>query len=321
MSSAVSHSRGPAAALVIASLLWGTTGTVAHFLPVTVSPLATGASTMVLGAVLLFGFSASRSVRALTDAATRPWLALGALGVVVYPLAFYSAMNLAGVAIGNVVSLGTGPVFAALLEWAFERRRPTRVWAVCTGVAVMGLALVAVGAHGSIAGRSGGETGAEAASGYGGGSSAILVGVALGLVAGLSYALYSYASSRAIRAGASPRGAIGGMFALGAVPLIAVLVVLGRPLLRSWSTIGIAAYLAIGPMFLAYLLFGIGIAALRASRATTITLLEPAVATVLAVVIVGERLSAYGWLGITLILVSIAVIATARQPSARSDGS
>ena len=32
------------------------------------------------------------------------------IGVVVYPLAFYSSMHFAGVAIGNVVSLGTGPI-------------------------------------------------------------------------------------------------------------------------------------------------------------------------------------------------------------------
>jgi DME family drug/metabolite transporter len=111
------------------------------------------------------------------------------------------------------------------------------------------------------------------------------------------------------------------MFAVGAVGLIPVLVALGHPLLQSWSTVGIAAYLAIGPMFLAYLLFGIGIGVLGASRATTITLLEPAVATALAVVVVGERLSVLGWVGVAVILAAIAVIATARQPATRSDGS
>jgi DME family drug/metabolite transporter len=264
---------------------------------------------MVVGALLLFVFSAAKSISALRDAASRPWLILGALGVIVYPLAFYSAMNLAGVAIGNVVSLGTGPVLAALLEWAFERRRPTRVWAVCTTVAVVGVGLLALGARGSVVGR------------VDAGPGAVIIGVALGLVAGFAYALYSYASSRAIRAGATQRGAIGGMFAVGAVGLLPVLLVLGQPLLQSWATVGIASYLAVGPMFLAYLLFGIGIGVLGASRATTITLLEPAVATVLAVVVVGERLSALGWVGIAVILAAIAVIATARQPATRSDGS
>ena len=40
-------------ALVLASLLWGTTGTTASFLPDDVSPLAIGASTMGIGGALL----------------------------------------------------------------------------------------------------------------------------------------------------------------------------------------------------------------------------------------------------------------------------
>jgi len=111
---------------------------------------------------------------------------------------------------------------------------------------------------------------------------------------------------------------MGGMFGSGAVLLLPVLVVLGGPLLQSSQSIGIAAYLALGPMFLAYLLFGIGMRTLRSSTATTITLLEPFVATLLAVIIVGERLEPLGWAGLGLILVSVTVLATARQPRGRA---
>jgi DME family drug/metabolite transporter len=107
---------------------------------------------------------------------------------------------------------------------------------------------------------------------------------------------------------------MGGMFGIGAVPLVPVLIVFGAPLLQSAATVSIAAYLAIGPMFVAYLLFGIGMRTLRSSTATTITLLEPVVATLLAIVVVGERLDALGWIGIVLILASITVLATARRP-------
>jgi len=55
-------------------------------------------------------------------------------------------------------------------------------------------------------------------------------------------------------------------------------------------------------MFIGYLCYGYGLARIPASMATTITLLEPAVAAVLAVVIVGERLPALGWVGIGLIV-------------------
>ena len=280
---------------MLASVLWGTTGMAASFMPADVSPLAVGASTMTLGGFLLFAVSARRAVRAIRDGASRGWLLLGAVGTVVYPLAFYASMDLAGVAIGNVVSLGTGPLFAAMLERVFERRRVGLRWVLCTAAAGLGIALVTAG----------GEQAAVPA---------VVPGALLGLVAGASYALYTYSSSRAIRAGQSARGVMSGMFALGGLALIPVLVVFGSPLVQSWSSVGIVAYLAIGPMFVAYLLFGIGMRTLRSSTATTITLLEPFVATLLAVLVVGERLAAIGWIGLALILIAVTALATARQP-------
>ena len=302
-STPVTRSSG-AWALILASLLWGTTGTAASFMPDSVSPLAIGACTMAVGGILLFLVSARSSLAVIRDAASRRWLLIGALGVVVYPLAFYSSMDLAGVAIGNVVSLGTGPVFAALLEWVIERRPLSRLWVVCTAGAILGVALLTFGGHheSSVSGDS------------------VALGVGLGLVAGFAYALYTYASSRAIRLDNAPRGVMGGMFGLGALALVPVLLVTGGPLLQSQLTLGISAYLALGPMFLAYVLFGIGMRTLRSTTATTITLLEPFVATLLAVLVVGERLDPLGWAGLALILACVTVVATARQPRSSSEG-
>jgi DME family drug/metabolite transporter len=284
-------------ALVLASLLWGTTGTTASFLPDDVSPLAIGASTMGIGGILLFLASARGAIGVLRDRTARRWVALGAAGVFVYPLAFYAGMDLAGVAVGNVVALGSGPVFAALLEWLWERHPLSGRWAVSTGLAVLGIVMLGIGKQ------------VDA----GAGPLDMVAGVGLGLVAGLAYALYTYASSRAIGLGQPSRGVMGSMFGLGAVLLMPVLLVTGAPLLQSWNTVGIAAYLAIGPMFVAYLLFGIGLRGVRSSAATTITLLEPVVATVLAVLIVGERLAPIGWAGLALVLIGLTVLVTARR--------
>lgn len=212
-------------------------------------------------------------------------------------------MDLVGVAVGNVVALGSGPVFAALLEWLVERARLSARWLVSTALAVLGIVLLAVGRG------EGGDAGASPA--------LAALGVALGLSAGLAYALYTYASSRAIRAGHPSRGVMGGMFGLGAVPLLVVLAVLGGPLLQSGMSIGLTAYLALGPMLVAYILFGIGLRSVRSSTATTITLLEPVVATALAVLLVGERLTVVGWVGFALVLVGLAVLVTARRAAPR----
>ncbi len=286
-------------ALVGASLLWGTTGVTASLLPGDVSPLAIGAATMGVGGVLLFVTAPRLSREVLTEPVARRWSAIGAIGVVVYPLAFYSGMDLVGVAVGNVVALGSGPVFAALLEWFVDRARLSARWLVSTILAVLGIVLLALGRE---------EGGAADAS-----PALAVLGVGLGLLAGLAYALYTYASSRAIRAGHPSRGVVGGMFGLGALPLLVILGVLGAPLLQSSTSIGLTAYLALGPMLVAYILFGIGLRSVRSSTATTITLLEPVVATVLAVLVVGERLSVVGWVGFTLVLVGLGVLVSARR--------
>lgn len=53
--------------------------------------------------------------------------------------------------------------------------------------------------------------------------------------------------------------------------------------------------MALVPMLLGYLLFGYGLTRVTPSAATTLTLAEPAIAALLAVVLVGERLPAIGW--------------------------
>ncbi|TPW77450.1 DMT family transporter [Schumannella soli] len=309
--------------IVLAALLWGTTGTAATLLPRDVNPLATGAATMAIGGLLLGALTGRGGIRLLRERAARPWIALGALAVVAYPLAFYSAMSLAGVAVGNVVALGSAPVFAAVLErWIAPRghRSPlTRTWMIAAGVAVVGIVLLALFGHDtSGAGRAGAVTGGSAA-----GSSTGL-GVLLGLVAGLAYATYTCTAARLIRTGRRSSMVVGVQFGVGGLLLVPVLLATGAPLLFSDTPSAVAdsplhallgqppallvvAYLALGPMFAAYLLFGRGLRTVASSRATTITLLEPFVATLLGVVAVGERLAPLGWLGLALVLAGVVV--------------
>ena len=277
--------------ILLAAVLWGTTGTAAHFLPASVSPLATGAVTMAVGGGLLFARSTRGAVRAIRDPSVRGLLVVGVLGVVVYPLAFYSSMHLAGVAIGTVVSLASAPVFAGAIDFLRDRGGVSRRWVVCTAIAVPGMVLLVLGRPADL----------------GAGPGAPL-GVLLGLVAGLSYAAYADVSHRMIARGHGSSATMGALFGLGALFLVPVLAVTGAPLLGSAGSIGIAAYLAIGPMFLAYLLFGAGLRTVRSSTATTLTLVEPLVATILAVLVVGERPGPVGWVGLVLVLASVTAL-------------
>jgi DME family drug/metabolite transporter len=115
--------------------------------------------------------------------------------------------------------------------------------------------------------------------------------------------------------------AMGAVFGLGGMLLMPVLVLTGAPLIASAQSFVVAAYMALVPMFLGYLLFGFGLARIPASTDTTVTLLEPGVATLLAVVIVGERLAVVGWMGMAAIAASLVMLslpARAGDPGDRS---
>ncbi|MER7791585.1 EamA family transporter [Streptomyces sp. NPDC097640] len=298
------HTVGSAGAgslcVLVASVLWGTTGTAATFAPA-VGPLAIGAVAMGLGGLLqalIAGPPIAREAPGLR--AQRGVVLLGALAVGTYPLAFYTSMHLAGVAAGTVVSIGSAPLASAVIERAVDGRRLTRRWMTGAALGLAGTALLcaaeaagAAGAHSAAGARSAGST---------------VLGVALGLVAGFTYALYSWAAHRLISRGVTSRAAMGTVFGIGGLLLLPVLLATGGPLLDSWSNAAVGVYMALVPMFIGYVLFGWGLAHVPASTATTLSLLEPAVAAVLAVLVVGERLPALGWVGVALVVGCLAVL-------------
>ncbi|GAA3708011.1 EamA family transporter [Zhihengliuella alba] len=297
--------------LVVTSVLWGTTGTAASFAQ-GVSPLAIGAVSLGVGG-LLQGAIALGAIRAARQAlrAHRRTVIVGALGVAVYPLAFYSSMDLGGVALGTVISLGSAPIASGVLERVVDGVRLTSRWWCAAVLGIAGCALL-----GS----------AEAAqSGQAGGIS-VASSVALGLLAGASYAAYSWSAGRLMSAGLPRRAAMGSVFAAGGLLLLPVLLALGAPLLATTQNVLVATYLALIPMFVGYVLFGVALSRVPASTATTVTLLEPAVAAMLAVLVVGEHVTIPGWVGMALIaaglLVLVAVPHRAAPPPrpARSSG-
>ena len=108
--------------------------------------------------------------------------------------------------------------------------------------------------------------------------------------------------------GIASRAAMGAIFGLGGLALMPVLLATGAPFLASWNNAAVGLYMALVPMFLGYICFGYGLARVRASTATTITLLEPVVAAGLAALIVGERLPVLGWIGVALIFACLLCI-------------
>lgn len=286
------HQTGGATAVIIAAVLWGTTGTAATFAPA-LSPLAVGSVAMGIGGLFQGLIAATPLIRQRRLIFRHwPFLLTGALAVAVYPLAFYASMRYAGVTVGTVISIGSAPLLSALIEYRLEGVRLTKQWAGSAATGLAGMILLCLAESG----------------GHSTGQGSAMTGITLGLLAGFTYALYSWSARRLMQGGIAPRAAMGATFGAGGILLVPVLLMTGAPLLETWNNAAVGIYMALVPMFLGYLCYGYGLARIPASMATTITLLEPVVAALLAVLLVGERLPLSGWAGVGLIIACLGVI-------------
>ena len=223
-------------------------------------------------------------------------MALAGVGVAVYQLAFFEAVSRTGVGVGAVVAIGSGPVFAGLLERAALGVWPGGRWLAATATAVAGVTVLTL------------------ASGNGGSLS--VDGIALALVSGLGYATYTVVAKLILRRGHTPFAVMGASFGLGAVLLLPVLILGETAWLRSGEGIALALYLGILPTAVAYILFARGLQRLSAAEVTTLVLAEPIVALFLGVVVLDEHLGAGGIVGSALVLVGLMLLAR-RETTAR----
>lgn len=287
-----SHALG-VAGVIAASCFWGTTGVSASLAP-EVGPLAIGAAAMGGGGLLQAAIAMPLIVRSITALRSKlSFLILAGLSVALYPLAFYGSMRLAGITVGTVVSIGSAPALAALIEWLADGKRPTARFAFSALMGALGIAVLALA-------RTGGSVGSDPA-----------LGLLAALLAGLTYAFYSWAAGRLMRQGIPGKAAMGSLFGIGAAFLFPVLLATGAPFLDSFRNLSVGLYMSTVPMFLGYLCFGFGLARIAASEATAISLLEPVVAAGLAALIAGERLPGLAWCGIGLIFASLAFLVSA----------
>lgn len=287
-------------AVLITAVLWGTTGFGASF-AAPLNAVTTGAAAMGIGGAVLAAVYWRRLSSVFRAPGTVPLVAAGAAAITVFTLCFYASMGLAGVALGTIVTICSSPIFAGLLELLVDRTPLPRSWYVAALLSIVGGVLLVTGR-----GEGGGWMGAD--------PSLQPLGIAVGLAAGLAYAVYAWLLGRVIKPterrpeGLDRTGAVAAILGVAALPLLGFMAVSGGSLLLDPSVWPPLLYLGIVPMAIGHALFGWSLAALSASTVTLYTLLEPAVATVLAVWILGERLTAGGWAGLSLVLLGLVVL-------------
>lgn len=293
----------------LAGVLWGTGGLAVQLVrdhaplsSLTISGWRTGLAALALVTVVLLRRRGPAVARLLRSQPRQ--VAVVGVCTAAYQALYFAAVVAAGVTVATVVSLGLAPVLLTVRDAVRGRRRPRAVELGPVVVALVGLVLV------STAPGHGGGAGGEAP----------LLGVALALASGATYALAT-ALGEPLARGHDPlvlTTATTAVGALGLVPLaVVVAVAAGEPVLTADPVaLGWLLYLGVLTFALAYGLLYAGLRSTSSSAAVVATLLEPVTAGVVAALVLGERIGALGGLGMVLVLLAVAGLGLRRAPRA-----
>ncbi|WP_030418671.1 DMT family transporter [Streptomyces sp. SCSIO 75703] len=292
--------------LVVAGVAWGTAGAAASLVYRTsdMGPVSLSFWRCALGLVLLV---AARPPRPRRKAAVREpsgtrVLRAGVTGVglAVFQTAYFAAVASTGLAVATVVTLGAGPVLIALGARLTLGERLGRGGTAAVAGALGGLAVLVLG---------GADTTVRP------------WGIALALLSAAGYSAMTLCTRHWGRDGGADASTTSvGAFAVTSLLLLPLALAeglvphTGDPVRLLW----LLAYVAAVPTALAYGLYFAGAAVVRSATVSVIMLLEPVSAAVLAVLLLGEHLTAATVAGTLLMLGSVAGLAVAEAREARS---
>lgn len=298
----------------VAAVLWGTTGTAQSLGAGGLSPFWVGAaqlavSSLFLGALLAVSHWRLRGRAGQGGAPVQPllpnpvhlglrpaWFLLASMGIGGYSIFFYEGVTLTGVAVGTAVAIGSGPIWAGLMQALVLRAPLSALWWAGTLVSVAGGAAMVMAR---------------------GGATLSWSGLALCLLAGLSYAGYALINKRLVTQ-MSPR--VVNFYVFTGAACMAVPIALVQSGLPQWSlaAVLVVVYLGVVVSGLAHMLFSIGLRSISGPTGVTLSLIEPVAAFVLAVWVVGERQPLQSWLGLLAVLAGLMLVIGAEMRSQRA---
>lgn len=297
--------------LIVAGAAWGTAGAAASLVyrASDMGPVALSFWRCAAGLVLLLAVRFPRprvrpatpmGAPAVREPLGRKALRAGAtgIGLAVFQTAYFAAVEETGLAVATVVTLGAGPVLIALGARLTLGERLGLGGVTAVAGALAGLAVLVLG---------------------GGGASVRPWGVLLALVSAAGYCVMTLLTRWWGRdGGVDASGTTAWTFAVASLCLLPFGLAEGlAPTTAQPALIlGLLAYIAAVPTALAYALYFAGAAVVRSATVSVIMLLEPVSAAVLAVVLLGEQLTAATVLGTLLMLGSVAGLAVAEARGA-----
>jgi DME family drug/metabolite transporter len=274
--------------LVAAGCLWGTGGVTGTLLAreAGLGALAVAATRLAVGGLLLIAFLVV--TRQPFPAGRAAWTRIVVLGglAALFQAGYFAAVARTTVSLATLLTIGASPVLVLLLEAVTGRRRVRGKILATAGLALAGLTLL-VGVP------SGGPAPAD-----------LLAGGGFALLAAAGFATMTLVAARPVEE-LDELAATGFGFTLGSVILAPLALAGGLTFTATPAALGLLFLLGLGPTAIAYAAYFRGLRTEAAGTAALMALLEPLIGTVLAVLILGDRLGLAGSLGATLLIVAL----------------
>ncbi len=265
--------------MLAAAVLWGTTGTTQGLAPAGVESTTIGVVRLAVGGVALLTLAMIRGSFKSGGRWQIPGTLVSAFFVAGYQLCFFAGVARIGVAAGTMIAIGTAPVAAGVLGYLVRREHLGIRWMAATLLSVIGCALLAAGGEGFLSNKT---------------------GIMLALGAGLSYAAYTVSIKRLLDQH-EPDAVMAVVFCLAALLLSPLFFTSYLGWLVEPRGIAVALHLGVLATAVSYGLFARGLKNINVGTAATLSLAEPFTATILGVVILGERLSISQVSGVVLL--------------------
>lgn len=271
--------------VLLAAILWGTTGTAQALSPVESTPLAVGSMRLLIGgSALLIFVLISKGITYKNLPKKR--LLLASLSMALYQPLFFTGVDLTGVAVGTVVTICSAPIFAGLIEWMIHRRVPDWIWLVSTLLAVIGCFLLF-------------QSNVDV--------SFNPIGMLFSLGAGITFAVYTFVSKALVEQHA-PDVVVAIVFSIAALFLLPFLFFTNINWVFELSGMFTILHLGIISTAIAYILFARGLKGVTASTAVTLSLAEPLTASMLGIFLLNENVTTYTLFGLILLLIGLILL-------------
>jgi DME family drug/metabolite transporter len=282
--------------LVAAGVLWGTGGLLGRLLAESagLAPLAVAALRIGLGGGLLIGFLALTGRRVPRTRAAWVRIAQTGLLAALFQASYFTAVSMTSVSLATLVTIGSAPVLVLLARW----RDASRNQAGGVALAVLGLVLLVGLPTDTAAGSS------------------PLAGAAFAVLSGAGFATMTLLGTRPV-AGLDDVTTTGLGFTLGGLVLASIVgVTTGWSVRLDAHSVMLLVALAVLPTAVAYTCYFRGLRATSAGTGSVLALLEPLTGTVLAALLLGERLGPTGL--VAGVVLGLAMVLTARSSGAEA---